>query len=196
MDTLTAPKLTMPPEEAETVRAAYGAARVILEYGSGGSTLIAADLPDVQVFSVESDADWLAMMKRWFEANPPRAQVRLHHADIGPTKAWGNPVNNRRVGRWPGYPNSVWDRPDFRQPDTVLIDGRFRLACFLTVALRTAAPVRVLWDDYIDRPAYHAAERLSPIVAHHGRMVEFLLEPQTLAPNDLPWVLEAFVTPQ
>lgn len=195
MDVLTAPKLTLPPEEAEAVRSAYAAARVILEYGSGGSTLIAGDNPAATIFSVESDANWCAMMQRWFDENPPAGRVNLHHADIGETKAWGMPVNNRRVARWPGYPNSVWDREDFQQPDTVLIDGRFRLACFLTVLYRTTAPVRVLWDDYSERTGYHTAETLCPIVARHGRMAEFRVEPQTLAPKDLPWVIEAFVTP-
>lgn len=196
MDAIAAPKLTLPPEEAAALRAAYAEARVILEYGSGGSTVIGGANPEAVVFSVESDAAWVAMMQGWFDANPPAGRVVLHHADIGETKAWGQPVNNRRVGRWPGYPNSIWDRPDFQQPDTVLIDGRFRLACFLTVLLRTKAPVKVLWDDYIDRPGYHRAERLCAPVRHHGRMVEFHVDPQILAPADLPWVVEAFVTPQ
>lgn len=192
----TAPKLTLPPDEAEAVRAAYGAAKVILEYGSGGSTVIAGAVPGARVFSVESDADWLQGMERWFAANPPVAEVSLHHANIGPTKEWGNPVNNRKVGLWPGYPHSVWDREDFRQPDIVLIDGRFRLACFLTVLFRTKAPVKVLWDDYTGRPNYHAAERLVKPVAFHGRMAEFHVEPQRLATEDLRWVTEAYVTPQ
>ncbi len=193
---LSAPKLTLPEAEAAAVRAAYAVARVILEYGSGGSTVIGGQTPGATVFSVESDADWAAKMERWFNANPPQAKVVLHHADIGPTKEWGMPVNNRRVSQWPGYPNSVWDRPDFDAPDTVLIDGRFRLACFLTVALRSPKPVLVLWDDYAERPAYHLAERWEKPRAMHGRMAEFLLHPRKLDPGDLPWVAAAFATPQ
>ena len=63
------------------------------------------------------------------------------------------------------------------------------------VLLRTTRPVRVLWDDYSDRTAYHRAETLCPVHRHHGRMAEFHVEPQMLAPKDLPWVIEAFVTP-
>jgi hypothetical protein len=72
------PTLTLPSEEAATMVAAYGAAGVILEYGTGGSTEIAADLPGRRVFSVESSAEWLAKMTEWFTANPPKAQLRLH----------------------------------------------------------------------------------------------------------------------
>lgn len=195
-DALQPPKLTLPPEEAAVVRARFGAARVILEYGSGGSTVIAGAVAGARVFSVESDSEWVEMMRRWFATNPALAALTLHHADIGPTKEWGMPVNNRQVRHWPGYPNSVWDLPDFQQPDVVLIDGRFRLACFLTVLFRTTAPVNLLWDDYTERPGYHLAERLAKPVALHGRMAEFHLTPQTLRPGDLSWVTQAYVTTQ
>jgi hypothetical protein len=195
-DTLEAPKLTLPPEEAAAVAAAYAAAQVILEYGSGGSTLLAAENARAKVFSVESDAAWVEKMRGWFASHPAKAQLVLHHADIGPTKDWGMPANHRHVRQWAGYPNSVWDLPGFVQPDTVLIDGRFRLACFLTVLLRSTAPVTVLWDDYTDRPAYHQAEKLLKPARFHGRMAVFELTPQPLAPADLGWVAEAFATPQ
>ena len=196
MTELAPPVLTLPEAEAAAVSAAYAAAEVILEYGSGGSTVVAGAVPGARVFSVESDADWLVMMQRWFDANPPQASLTLHHGDIGPTKDWGMPVNNRRVAQWPGYAHSVWDREDFVQPDVVLIDGRFRLACFLTVLFRSRDNVRVLWDDYVDRPAYHLAEKLAKPLGFHGRMAEFLVQPQRLEPNDLRWVAEAYVTPQ
>lgn len=195
-DALQPPKLTLPDAEAAAVRAAYRGARVILEYGSGGSTVIAAENPKARVFSVESDAAWVQMMETWFAANPAVADLTLVHADIGPTKQWGMPENNRRVAQWAGYPNAVWERPDFQQPDVVLIDGRFRLACFLTVLFRTKAPVTVLWDDYIDRPGYHRAEKLLRPLTFHGRMAQFEVTPQSLAAEDLGWVAQAFATPQ
>jgi hypothetical protein len=193
---LQPPKLTLPPAEAEAVCEAYAAARVILEYGSGGSTVVAAQVPGARVFSVESDADWVKMMAEWFAANPAKANLTLHYADIGPTKAWGMPVNNRSVGKWPGYPNSVWDLADFEQPDTVLIDGRFRLACFMTVLLRAVRPVTVYWDDYIDRKPYHEAESFVKPVRFHGRMAEFHLEPMTFPMTRLGWLTEVYLRTQ
>jgi hypothetical protein len=193
---LAPPVLTMPETEAEALRAAYGKARVVLEYGSGGSTVIAAAIAGARVFSVESDAEWVAMMQRWFDAHPAQAKLSLVHADIGPTKEWGMPVNNRQVAQWAAYPTGVWDRDDFEQPDVVLIDGRFRLACFLTVAYRTKSPVTVLWDDYAPRPPYHEVERLVKPTRLHGRMAEFHVTPQTMRPEDLGWIAQAFARPQ
>lgn len=52
------PELTFREAEAEVLRAGHALARVILEYGSGGSTVLAAGMPEKLVFSVESDRDW------------------------------------------------------------------------------------------------------------------------------------------
>ena len=60
------PKLTLPPQEAEALKEAYAGADTILEYGSGGSTVVAAERPGTLVTSVESDRGWARMMRRWF----------------------------------------------------------------------------------------------------------------------------------
>jgi hypothetical protein len=49
------PELTFSEEVACFVAREYAAARVILEYGSGGSTHLASQLAGKRVFSVESD---------------------------------------------------------------------------------------------------------------------------------------------
>jgi len=188
------PTLTLPPEESAALTAAYQGAGVILEYGTGGSTVLAADLARV-VFSVESAPGWLTMMQGWFHANPPKAALHLHHGDIGKTRAWGYPADNKQVARWSNYPVSVWDRPDFQHPDVVLIDGRFRVACLYTTLLRITRPVHVLWDDYIDRPAYHKVEAMVGAPRMVGRMAQFDLVPTALDPARMAGVIEAFLRP-
>lgn len=190
------PALTLPAAEAEALRSAYDAAQVILEYGSGGSTALAAGLAGRLVFSVESDPVWLDRTAAWLAANPPAADVRLHRGDIGATKEWGYPASNGAFRKWPGYALSVWERPDFQQPDTVLVDGRFRIACFLTVLVRTTGPVTVLWDDYGDRPPYHRVEDFVRPVATHGRLARFQLEPMPLPPGALRLLAESFMDPR
>lgn len=188
-------KLTMPELEAAELRRAYGAASVILEYGTGGSTVVAAEMPGKILQAVESDPAWDARMRAWLVAHPPRSDVRLHLADIGPTKDRGHPADLASFAKWPGYPQSVWQREDFAQPDTVLIDGRFRLACFLTVLANTMRPVTLLWDDYKGRPKYHRAEVFAKPARMVGRMAIFHLTPQTVALTGKPWVIESFLDP-
>jgi hypothetical protein len=74
----------------------------------------------------------------------------------------------------------------------VLIDGRFRAACFLTVLLRIERPVAVYWDDYASRPAYHDVERYARPAEVVGRMARFDLSPMTMPPRDLTCVMDVF----
>lgn len=190
------PDVTLPPEEAAAVAVAYGAARVILEYGSGGSTAMAAEMPGKTIVSVESDRVWANGMRDWFAAHPTPSVPVIHHADIGPTKDWGYPKQLRSHRKWAVYPVEIWDKPGFVAPDTVLIDGRFRVACFLTVLLKTQSPVTVLWDDYADRPHYHRVEDLLRPVAMAGRLARFDITPMTLPPSALRLLADSYLDPR
>lgn len=194
-ETLDRPHLTLPEEEAARVAAAYGAAEVILEYGSGGSTAMACDLGK-RVFSVESDADWCAMMQGWLADQANGNRVTMHHAEVGKTGKWGRPVEPKAFRHFPGYPLSVWDREDFEHPDVVLVDGRFRPACLLATAFRIKRPIHVLFDDYVGRPPYHKIEAMFKPIALHGRMAEFLVEPTVIDPSRLHWIMDWFLKPQ
>src|SRR5690606_23876931 len=58
------PDLTMPEAAARAWAAACADAQTVLEYGSGGSTLVAAEA-GADVWSVESDAAWAGRMRDW-----------------------------------------------------------------------------------------------------------------------------------
>jgi len=191
-----APALTLPPEEAAALRAAYAGAAAILEYGSGGSTALAAGMAGKQVWSVESDAAWAQGLRDWFSANPPQAKVVIHHADVGDTGKWGMPVNNLAWARFHAYPLGVWDLDGFQHPDVVLVDGRFRAACALAVLFRITRPVTLFWDDYADRATYHEVERLAKPVRMHGRMARFDLTPTPVQGADLAWIIDQFTRKQ
>lgn len=187
-----APVLTLPEAEAELLRDTYESANVILEYGSGGSTVLAGSGQGKTVFSVESDRAWAEKMRLYFRQNPPKAVVNIHSVDIGPTGEWGRPVDETGWRFYHQYPLTVWQRPDFKQPDVILIDGRFRSACFVTAALCLTAPATVLWDDYIKRRSYHEVERWLKPVSLHGRMARFELEPRMFSPADMLWMMKQF----
>ena len=177
-----APRLTFPPAEARFIRAVYPQAKVILEYGSGGSTMLAASL-GARVISVESDKAWSERLAGHLAPFADRA--KLHYVDIGPTGAWGKPSTIDRFARYHRYALSVWDRPDFEEPDLVLIDGRFRASCLVAVLLRARRPTTVLFDDYAERPYYHAVERLARKEEMIGRMARFTVTPGPIPPDML-----------
>lgn len=178
--TITRPELTLPAEEAAAVRAAYEAADTILEYGSGGSTVMASEMPGKRVFSVESDRDWAAMMHVWFDDNPPAdgTEVDVVWANIGKTKEWGHPVDDSEWRRFARYPLGVWQRPDFKAPDVVLVDGRFRIGCALVAAYMTDKPITILFDDFAPRETYHKVQDYLGPATLIGRMARFDITPR------------------
>jgi hypothetical protein len=188
------PQMKLPPAEAELVRKTYQAAATILEYGSGGSTAFAASLPGKYVVAVESDPEWLAMLRAGFAVAPPVAELHLHHADVGPTGAWGAPLRADAFRSFPAYALGVWDQTFFRQPDVVLIDGRARPACLLATLFRTGKPVTVLFDDYVVRPDYRVVEQFARPARTVGRMAVFELRPTAIDPAKLTSVATIFAS--
>ena len=184
--------LTFGPLEAELVSQSYANCRAVLEYGSGGSTVMAAKLGK-PVVTVESDKAWADRMR---ETLADHANVAVHYVDIGPTKAWGYPDGVEAAGRYHNYPLSVWDRPDIAAPDVVLIDGRFRAACFAATQMRTTLPVTVLFDDYQKRPYYHRVERLAKLERMVGRMGVFTIIPGPIPHDMLTEVIGWFADPR
>jgi hypothetical protein len=149
-----------------------------LEYGSGGSTLFASRRVKLLV-SVESDAHYLAAVRRKLAAEgTPRerrksggAVTKLIYANIGFTVEWGKPAfarpTPRRVHRWADYPTAPWRyfRSIGQQPQLILVDGRFRVACVIEslIQLSPSSEATILIDDYITRPHYHVVERLADV---------------------------------
>jgi hypothetical protein len=178
--TLPRPELTFPKTVAERVRTEYMTASVILEYGSGGSTVLAAEQTSARVFSVESDEAWASNIHTYIHTHFPQAPVTIHHVDIGPTREWGHPMRYRRLHtlRYLGYARSVWSRRDFVHPDAILIDGRFRVGCFLTCLSRIRRPTRILFDDYVDREIYHFVERYCRPIETVERLAIFEARPE------------------
>lgn len=192
------PELTLPEAEAAHLREVYARAGVILEYGSGGSTVLAAEMQGKRVFSVESDQAWAEMMRGWFAQNPPATgtEVDVIWSDIGPTKEWGFPKDATGWKTYPRYPLKVWDLPEFVQPDVVLVDGRFRTGCAMAAALRTARPLTLLFDDYAPRAHYHRIEDFIGAPRRMiGRMAEFEVTPQVLNPAHLLTIIEMMTRP-
>ncbi|MWB77210.1 hypothetical protein GLS40_04160 [Pseudooceanicola sp. 216_PA32_1] len=189
------PELTLPEAEAALLRAEYAAASVILEYGSGGSTVLAGEMPGKRVFSVESDPDWAAMMRDWFAQTPPASPVEVIHADIGPTKEWGHPKSHHGWRSYPAYPLGVWELDEIPHPDVVLVDGRFRVGCALATAFRAQRPVVLLFDDYAGRQAYHVIEDYLGTPELTGRMARFEVTPQPVPAERLLQVIQLMQRP-
>jgi hypothetical protein len=102
------------------------------------------------------------------------ARADLHHVDLGPVGEWGRPTSYARRERFGDYFEYIWQGE--RAPDVVLIDGRFRVACFLTSVLRSAPETSLIFDDYVNRPYYHIVEEILPRREVCGRQALFVTD--------------------
>ncbi|MDR5907346.1 glycosyltransferase [Franzmannia qiaohouensis] len=174
----------------------YENASVILEYGTGASTLLASRMLGKHIYGVENDFNWAERMKVIF--NHPSfccsSSPHIYHVDIGKTGAWAKPLDKKLWESFPDYPMRIWDEPWFEDPDVVLIDGRLRTACFLTILLKARKKTTVLFDDYRDRTYYHVVEKLLKPVDFIDRMAVFEIFPDNveIKKSDWSWIIPEF----
>lgn len=123
------------------------------EYGSGESTLYAALHSAANVRTVETDATWIARIES--RLNRP---IDLLHVNLGEVGRWGTPISYDYRLRFSDYVGGVFASGNC--PDLVLIDGRFRVACFLTCLLQGREGLKIVFDDYVNRRYYHVVEEV------------------------------------
>jgi hypothetical protein len=146
----------MSQPEIDCFQRYLGTARLYLEFGCGGSTFLAAESPVPRIVSVESDQEWINRC----ETNPVisdavrAGRLTLHHADVGATGLHGYPSNNDGARHWSRYYLDVWPILQGHQPDLILIDGRWRIACAMQVLLRTSKGATILFHDFWNRRHY------------------------------------------
>lgn len=117
-----------------------------LEFGAGGSTLLAAGIVP-KIVSIENDLAFINLTRRQLMMRRKRSNPSFLHIDQGPVGAWGFPQTTEPA-RLSSYAETVWK--EGRVPSgvkTVLVDGRFRRACLLHCALHLDPSVDILLHD-------------------------------------------------
>jgi hypothetical protein len=147
----------------------------ILEYGTGGSTFLFSCNPLNFVVACETSAQWLSEVMAEMKTLQRRNILPIH-MNIGSTGAWGTPLSYSQQCHL--FENAV--RHPSRKcmelgfaPDLTLIDGRFRVACFIEALRISKKDSLVLIDDYFDRNEYHVAEQLCSLHRRIGRAALF-----------------------
>lgn len=148
-----------------------------LEYGSGMSTLKAVELDIPKIFSVESSQLWIDGIKSKIEDMEYDGNCILIKTDIGPVGKWGTPSFDFKWKNYWQYPLAIWDyiKNDDASPDLILIDGRFRIACFLACFLYADKGTRILFHDYVNRDCYHSIANLIKPELIIDSMAEFIV---------------------
>lgn len=150
-------------------------AQSYFEFGMGGSTIAAAKAVRGKIYAVESDQVWIAKVAETIGAS--QAERKLIYVDIGPTKKWGVPISDVKRDNYPSYSGAIVESgvDDF---DLCLVDGRFRVACFLQ-AVRHLRPGSVIGiHDYRSRTRkYQVVETFGRIIAEAEDLSFFVRRP-------------------
>jgi len=167
-------------------RARLQGASVYGEYGMGASSRWVLANTSAKVVAVDTSEAWVNSVKDAFKDEP---RLKARWIDVGPVGEWGVPLGFSRSDNFEQYFNAIWDDQD--QPEVVLVDGRFRVACFLTSLLRAAPGVRIIFDDYMNRPHYHLVEDFVKPAETCGRQALFIV-PEALDRSLIAQRREAF----
>ncbi len=135
---------------------------VLIEYGSGGSTNFAINNNVPKIISTESDINWYIALLISISKKGAIGSIIPSYVNIGPTGAWGTPIDSSETHNYPTYSVLPWEksRELKLEPDVVLIDGRFRVSCFLTSLILAKHGCILIFEDYVNRPQYHVVEEL------------------------------------
>lgn len=164
----------MTPREVQCLKKFLTKATYYFEFGSGGSTHFALQTSKGKVVSVESAKPWVKRVRKTLRKYGDRLSVRW--IDIGPVGNCGIPTNSKTSSRWPNYSLAIKKLPPGTQVDTVLVDGRFRVACILQTIL-TFPNATVCVHDFWKRPEYHVVLPFFYVIAGADTLVVMKAKP-------------------
>lgn len=145
------------------------------EYGVGLSTITAFREYRCNIIAVDTSQDWINQVATG-GVNIQDNRVVLKWIDVGPIGEWGRPITYAKSSAFASYTSSIWEGDSL--PDLVLIDGRFRVACFLNSLLCGKPGTSIIFDDYTRRPHYHIVEAIVTPVEKTDRQALFTI-PET-----------------
>jgi hypothetical protein len=93
--------------------------------------------------------------------------------DIGPVGDWGAPLNQENRGKWADYHSKVWLNPGVSDCDLYMVDGRFRVACFMQIVLHCRPYASIMMHDFTSRSHYHVVKQVATEIARAGDLSVF-----------------------
>ena len=140
------------------------------EYGVGESTIWAYNNTKAKILAVDTSKEWIDHVKSKIDSSN---RVLVEWVDLGELGKWGRPISYKKRKFIQSYLKSVWSNTE--KPELVLIDGRFRVACFLFSLINGVPGTKIIFDDYTNRPYYHVVEEFVKPVDTYGRQALFIV---------------------
>ena len=143
---------------------------IYFEYGCGKSTEFVFKHTKASIYAVDTSLEWVKKLEGLTNTDAS-GRLNLNWIDVGRVADWGTPTSFERRANFKVYAEFMWLKEI--SPDLVLIDGRFRVFCFLTTVKLAPVGTKILFDDYINRPLYHVVEEFCQKIETCGRQALF-----------------------
>jgi len=161
------PKVQLPSPftrvEKECFQKYLALSTAYFEFGSGATTQMANKIIHLRdITSIECEYEYA---KQVSDICP---RVNVIYVDIGATDTSGWPTETSLEEFWYKY-SQMWTEAS-KMYDTVLLAGRFRLACALWICLNPREVKVIMFANFVDRPEYHAITDFVEIVEVLGNL--------------------------
>jgi hypothetical protein len=131
----------------------------VLEFGSGGSTLLIGKVAK-RLISIESDRKFARNISKLIQSMGID-NTELIYANIGPVKSFGQPIEfisfffRKKYSRYTDifYNESIGIE---NLASVVFVDGRFRVWCVIESIRNLRNDFTIVCDDYLSRSEYHS----------------------------------------
>ena len=134
-----------------------------LEFGMGGSTLLAFITPNIEkIISIDSDYNWIQNIKKFKNIKDEEGKrIILNYINVGKVRNWGFPISKN--SNIPNYSKQIFQKFE-NDYDFVFIDGITRVACALQIILNCKPDIKILIHDFNYRPYYHILYKYLDII--------------------------------
>ena len=157
------------------------------EYGVGDSTLWAINNTKVEILAVDTSKQWVNKVKSRIKASD---RLTIEWIDLGTIGNWGRPISYQKKKFIYNYIRSIWIKNEI--PELVLIDGRFRVACFLFSLITGSPGTKIIFDDYMNRPHYHIVEEFIKPTETSQRQALFIV-PNNCNTKNIQKTIDQFI---
>ena len=159
------------------------------EYGCGKSTIYVLKSFNIPIYSVDSSEYWVNEIKKKYQKN----NLNIKHINIGNVEPYssGRPEDYSLRHNIMNYPLYIWQQE--LKPNVILIDGRFRVLCFLVSLKLCDENTIIIFDDYVDRKYYHIVEEFIKPISKDGRQSLFVVSNKSnIDMNKLEFLIDKF----
>ena len=159
---------------------------IYFEYGVGDSTIWVLENTLCKIISVDTDKKWINKI----DIFKNKKRIEVNWVDLGDIENWGRPTTYKYRKHFIDYISNVWNFD--LKADVILVDGRFRVACFLFSLINAKEGSIIIFDDYINRAHYHVVEEVIKIYKECGRQAIFKV-PQSFNKQLAEELLKKFI---